>query len=236
MSDRDDFLAGAAGRGTHAGCSGRQPRRGRRARLAAITLGALALVGLAALGFWLTPGPVLRPRDLGLQRQPFPAQPGAAVALAACRSGGPAGAASLPSVRLPCLGPGPVLDTAALAGRPTLVNLWASWCAPCQRETPRIQAVHRQLGDRLAVVGIDTKDDRADGLSFLAYYHVTHAQLVDLDGQLAARLHSPGLPVTVLLDRRGRIVYRKLGELTVRDLHDALATVGLLASADGSSR
>lgn len=69
------------------------------------------------------------------------------------------------------------------------------------------------------------------------YHQVTYAQLAGLDGQLAAAgLHSPGLPVTVLLDRRGRIFYRKLGELTVRDLHGPLATVGLLASADGSSR
>jgi cytochrome c biogenesis protein CcmG, thiol:disulfide interchange protein DsbE len=119
----------------------------------------------------------------------------------------------LPSMALRCLGPGPV-DPAALRGRPTVVNLWATWCLPCQREMPALQRVHERLGDQVRFVGVDTRDDDAGAVAFLRAVGVTYSQAVDPDGDLLRRLRIPGLPVTVLLDREGRVAYRKVGPIT----------------------
>ena len=63
--------------------------------------------------------------------------------------------AGLPNVTLPCLGGGPAVDVRSAApGRPTLVNLWATWCAPCVDEVPELVDLAARASDRLAVVGV----------------------------------------------------------------------------------
>jgi len=137
----------------------------------------------------------------------------------------PAGPADLASLRLLCLadsGPSTV-DPARLGSRPVLVNVWASWCVPCQEEMPALQRAHHVAGTSVAFLGIDTKDETNSALDFLAAFHVTYPQAKDPDGRLLAALHGAGLPDTVVLDRHGRVVWRKLGRLRDGDLRQALA-------------
>jgi len=131
----------------------------------------------------------------------------------------------LPPVTLRCLGPGPALDPAALRGRPTVVNLWATWCLPCQREMPALQRVHERFGDKVRFVGVDTRDDVGGAVEFLRMVGVTYSQTVDPDGDLLRRLRIPGLPVTVLLDREGRVAYRKVGPITESELTEQIRAV-----------
>ena len=137
----------------------------------------------------------------------------------------PAGPADLASLRLGCLadsGPSTV-DPARLGGRPVLVNVWASWCVPCQQEMPALQRAHLDAGASVAFLGIDTKDEPNSAQDFLAAFHVTYPQVEDPDGRLLAALHGVGLPITVVLDRHGKVVWRKLGRLGDGDLRQALA-------------
>jgi cytochrome c biogenesis protein CcmG/thiol:disulfide interchange protein DsbE len=134
-------------------------------------------------------------------------------------------AGGLPSMTLRCLGPGPAVDPATLRGRPTVVNLWATWCLPCQREMPALQRVHERFGDGVRFVGVDTRDDAAGAVEFLRTVGVTYAQTVDLDGELLRRLRIPGLPNTVVLDRDGRIAYKTVGPIKEAQLNAQLQAV-----------
>lgn len=142
----------------------------------------------------------------------------------------PASRSDLPSLQLPCLTAGQestLVDPSRLGGQPTLVNLWASWCIPCQREMPALQRGHVAAGGKAAFLGVETKDEKDSGQDFLAVVGVTYPQAQDPDGRLLAALHGVGLPVTVMLDRDGKVVWRKLGRLKDNDLQEALTAAGL---------
>jgi len=131
----------------------------------------------------------------------------------------------LPPLRLPCLTPGPDIDLSALRGRPVLVNLWASWCAPCREEMPSLQAAAKRYAHQIQVVGVNTKDSTEAAAAFLADVGVTYPQLADLDGELLDHLRIPGLPVTVLLDGDGRVVDKHIGQLDSGTIDDLVAGV-----------
>lgn len=137
----------------------------------------------------------------------------------------PGGESSLPDVALACFTGAAELSTAQLGGRPVLVNLWASWCAPCQRETPMLVQVHRRFGSAVTFLGVDTQDERGSAADFLAAFGVTYPQLSDPDGRLLHRLGSSGLPITLLLDRDGRVAFTQHGELKPAALQRALEHV-----------
>lgn len=128
----------------------------------------------------------------------------------------------LPSLRLPCLAERGHIDVSRLGGKPTLVNLWATWCGPCREEMPLLQAGYEKAGGRVQFVGIDTRDDPESAADYLPEVGVTYPQLVDPDGQLLQHSRIPGLPVTLLLDEDGVEVARHVGPLTREELADLL--------------
>ena len=83
-------------------------------------------------------------------------------------SGAPA-SGGLPDVTLPCLGDGPAVHLAGLRGTPSVVNLWGSWCGPCQKETPYLARAHARLGKAVRFLGVDTADDPDSALDFAAH-------------------------------------------------------------------
>lgn len=101
------------------------------------------------------------------------------------------------------------------SGRPTLVNVWASWCGPCIEEMPELERFHaEQAGNGVQVVGI-ALDDRTAVEAFLQRIPVTYPILLDAPGPADAgvRLGNPAgvLPYTALLDADGRLVRQKIG-------------------------
>jgi cytochrome c biogenesis protein CcmG, thiol:disulfide interchange protein DsbE len=132
----------------------------------------------------------------------------AAVALEPC----PAGlGAELPDLTLPCLGGGPPVDLrSAPPGRPTLVNVWGSWCAPCADEVPDLVAFHERAGERVGLVGVLTTDTLQRGLAFSRDFDIRYPSVVDDDGEVL-RAFLPGPPVTLFLDAEGRVVHTRSG-------------------------
>lgn len=137
---------------------------------------------------------------------------------------------TMPDDDLACLGSGAALPADAADGRPTVVNLWASWCAPCVREMPILQGVSSEVGDAVRFVGVDTEDESASAAALLDATGVTYEQRDDPDAVVRAALRAVGLPTTVVFDGRGRLVARKVGEVDAAWLRDALSRAGVPAA------
>jgi thiol-disulfide isomerase/thioredoxin len=121
----------------------------------------------------------------------------------------------VPSMTLPDSNGSPVALPGAWAGRPTLVNLWATWCAPCLKEMPELQAFAHGQGDTgVRVVGI-ALDDASAVREFLQAHAISYPSLVDPAGTADAgvRLGNPAgvLPYTVLIDAHGRLLKTRIG-------------------------
>lgn len=108
---------------------------------------------------------------------------------------------------------GGTLRSADVAGRVVLVNIWASWCAPCREELPRLDALASGY-DTTQVVFVALSDD-VDGAAareFLAVFSpMTHLRVGLGVGRLKRLYHYPGLPFTMLVGRDGRVVRRWYG-------------------------
>jgi thiol-disulfide isomerase/thioredoxin len=111
---------------------------------------------------------------------------------------------ALSMISSPCLGaPGQVELARALAGHPALLNVWASWCAPCREELPALEAYARGP-HAIAVIGIDVLDSPASALTLAGQLHITYPSVTDPEGTLRRALRWPGvLPVSYLLRSDG---------------------------------
>jgi len=110
---------------------------------------------------------------------------------------------------------GGVTTLPAMRGKVVLVNLWATWCAPCREEMPTLAALHQRFAGRdFAVVAIsmDTEAKHAEAAQALA--PMTDGALAFYAApsiSFASNLGAPGLPATILYDRQGREIARLLG-------------------------
>jgi cytochrome c biogenesis protein CcmG/thiol:disulfide interchange protein DsbE len=100
-----------------------------------------------------------------------------------------------------------------LIGRPTLVNVWATWCPTCKAEHAELIEIAEDTD--LQLIGINYKDDRSDAIQWLAEFgNPFDRVLEDPRGDLGVELGVYGAPETFLLDRRGYIVYKRVGAIT----------------------
>jgi cytochrome c biogenesis protein CcmG, thiol:disulfide interchange protein DsbE len=116
----------------------------------------------------------------------------------------------------------PRTTLAALRGRPALINFWASWCDPCRKEAPQLERLYRSLGASASLVGVDYNDASDAARAFVRRYGWTFPVLSDPQGTYGARYELTGLPTTVVLDARGRIVETLRGPQTAASLRAAL--------------
>ena len=127
----------------------------------------------------------------------------------------------LPDLSLPPLtAGGPSLELAELRG-PAVVNLWATWCAPCRRELPDFQAASEEHHS-VRFVGVDIGEDPAAAQAFLDDLGVTFPQYADEEAELTDALGTAALPVTLIVDDDGLVTTTHIGPLSVDELHAAL--------------
>jgi cytochrome c biogenesis protein CcmG, thiol:disulfide interchange protein DsbE len=141
----------------------------------------------------------------------------------------PAGSPAAPAFSLPALGNSATrISLGSYAGKPLIVNFFASWCSPCKQETPLIAKYYRDEHGSVAVVGMDENDVVANAVKFVRADGVSYPVAWD-PGIVAASAYGVdglGLPQTFFLDARHRIVYRVYGPVDEAELRTgtALAT------------
>jgi cytochrome c biogenesis protein CcmG/thiol:disulfide interchange protein DsbE len=116
----------------------------------------------------------------------------------------------------------PGLKTADLKqGQVTLVNIWASWCAPCREEHPQLMKLAEIAGVRL--VGINYKDDPENARRFLGALGLPYSSIgVDSTGRTFVDWGAYGVPETFLVDGKGVIRYKYIGPISAEGLQETL--------------
>ena len=112
---------------------------------------------------------------------------------------------------------------AASKDRPLLVSLWAVWCQPCKRELPVLQDISRQRED-LAILAVNIGDDPETITSFLVENGLSIPVVIDNNGALLEALDAATVPVTVLFDTDGKILWSHLGVVSADQVNEALDT------------
>ena len=117
-----------------------------------------------------------------------------------------------PALRLASTG-GALHDREALAGRVLIVNFWSIWCRPCREEMPALQALHGRFGDQgLALWGVAVGDEPAPVAEFGTSQGLSFALLPDPERQVADDWDVAVLPTTDVVDKRGRVAFRVIGD------------------------
>jgi thiol-disulfide isomerase/thioredoxin len=123
---------------------------------------------------------------------------------------------TLPKLELSCLGGGPAVALASLRG-PAVLNVWASWCGPCEDEVAYLVDAEHSLAGRVRFIGLDLSDEPADARAWNDYHHVDWPSLRDPHGAVRGPLHVTGPPVTFFLRSDGTIAAVHYGAFTSAD-------------------
>ena len=126
---------------------------------------------------------------------------------------------------------GGTFDLADWRGEVVVVNVWASWCVPCQQEQPLLVSSYRELAPRgLHIVGINVRDEPEEARAFLQEFgQAPWPSVQDPDGRRAVDWGTFALPETYLVDRSGTVVAKAVGELDAAWIRDQVTP--LLAPA-----
>lgn len=110
----------------------------------------------------------------------------------------------------------------ALKGTPVVVNQWASWCPSCRFELPFFEAMSDKFADRVAFLGLDSRDDRASAREFLAEHPSGFPSVFDPDAAVARSLGAGrSWPTTVFYDAAGEQVHIRPGAYATPELLEA---------------
>ena len=173
------------------------PWRQRRWLLVAVVVGAVALLGLL---YW------------GMVRGPS-TQVGKTVPLK-----GPAQDFSVTTLD------GKTLKLSDLRGKVVVLNVWASWCIPCQDEAGELNRSYELYKGRdVAFIGIAFNDDTDPMRQFVDKYNVTYPVALDPEGRISIGLGITGVPETYLIDPQGNLTQKFVGPITAKQLNGLLA-------------
>lgn len=111
-------------------------------------------------------------------------------------------------------------------GQVAVVNVWASWCAPCRAEAPTLAALSEKYTD-VAFIGILTRDNPVNAEAFTRRFAIPYSTLIDDSVLIGFRKSLPAnaIPSTVVIDKKGNVAARISGEVTVASLSELIEKV-----------
>lgn len=112
----------------------------------------------------------------------------------------------------------------AAAGEATVVNIFASWCAPCERELPLLLATSAET-EGVRWLGVASEDRRQDAEPFVERLEVTWPSVLDRTATTHVALEGIGMPTTAFFDADGRLASVATGDLDADELADELARI-----------
>lgn len=120
---------------------------------------------------------------------------------------------------------GKPLTLSDLRGQAVVLNFWATWCSPCRREMPALQAAYEAYREKgVVVVGVNFGESRATVRGFLSRYGITFPVVLDQDQQITSKMYEvKSFPTTVFIDARGTVRAVHIGELNRQLLDQYLA-------------
>ncbi len=122
------------------------------------------------------------------------------------------------------------LSLSDLRDKVVMIDFWASWCPPCRREAPELEAVYKEYSSKgVEFVGIDIWDDETDARAFLKRYGVTYPNGLDVGGVITIDYGVTGIPEKYFIDQSGQLLRKFVGPVDAHALRSLLD--GLLADA-----
>ena len=107
---------------------------------------------------------------------------------------------------------GPDQKLSSFRGKPLIINVWASWCPPCIAEMGSLERLAwSELGQHFTVIGISTDDYPQNAKAFLTRSHATLNHYIDRQLELENMLGANRLPLTLLVDAKGRVLNKIVG-------------------------
>jgi cytochrome c biogenesis protein CcmG, thiol:disulfide interchange protein DsbE len=119
--------------------------------------------------------------------------------------------------------PGHTVSLAQYAGRPVIVNFFASWCVPCKHETPLMASFYKHMAGKVVVIGIDADDTASNALKFMRKAGVSYPVGFDPYPSVTNSYGVVGIPQTFFLDAQHRIVKHVYGAVTLKELTQGVA-------------
>ena len=114
-----------------------------------------------------------------------------------------------------------------LAGKIVVVNFWATWCPPCRKEMPDLDAIYKDFRAKGLVILAIGDEDRAKVVSFLAEHKVSYPVLLDPGRRVNDRFVVRGIPKTFVYDRSGRLAAESIDMRTRKQFMEMLSRAGL---------
>ena len=129
---------------------------------------------------------------------------------------------------------GKEVKLSSFRGRPLLIDEWATWCAPCLEWMPSLGRLEGEMrGKGLQVISVDLDEDAANATHYLAVHGFKWPNFHDGDHRLGHAIGEKGIPLTLLIDAEGRIVYEAVDSVDSDEgaLRKAIAGLGLQMAA-----
>lgn len=132
---------------------------------------------------------------------------------------------------------GAAASLSTFRGTPIVVNLWATWCAPCVKEMPAFDEVATEQAAQpsgVRIIGVNVGDSTQAATEFATELGISYPQYTDPDGELSTALHVTGYPATAFVDADGKLLDVHQGAFTADELRAAIARNFPDAATEGS--